>query len=56
MNQDLVNLMNLAKFTEILEKEGKEAALQFAEEITGEKMERTDKEKPHLRVVDEAVV
>lgn len=51
---DITKLMLLKQFFDILDTDGKEAAIQFAERITGEEIERTDKEKPHLRVVDEA--
>ena len=49
---DMKTIASLLRFFEILDTEGEEAAIKYAEEQTGEKI--ADKEKPHLRVVDEA--
>lgn len=50
----LVKLMILEEFFRILKEEGEDAAIEFAEDFTGEKIHDEDeqKERPSLHIVD----
>lgn len=53
---EIEQIMRLKKFFDIMDTQGKEAAIQYVEEVTGEPIERTDPDaqRPRLQVVDEA--